>query len=182
MCATRGGVEVGVCRTYEGGLQPGDPCSYSSQCPTGNFCDSTSHTCLVGAALFQPCEATNSICASGRCEFRTDAGNQSICVPFLNQGDPCTSVSDQDCGPTMRCVEGHAGLWCAAKAAAGESCSSDTDCASGNRCSNGVCAVGVCARDSCQNCSETSGLTLMLFLSMVVVGNPLKRWRRRRSG
>ncbi|MBN2358469.1 MAG: hypothetical protein JXR83_03390 [Deltaproteobacteria bacterium] len=182
MCSASGEGQVGVCRTYEGGLLAGDPCSWTYQCPTGHYCSTTSHTCLVGAGLYQPCSDTDSVCADGRCEYRDDAGYQMICVPYLGLGATCTSAYDDDCGPDRRCVEVTAGRYqCAAKAAAGESCGSDDDCAGGNRCSNGVCAVGVCARDSCQNCSQNSGLTLMLFFSMVVLGNPLKRWRRRAS-
>jgi hypothetical protein len=109
-----------------------------------------------------------------------DAGYQFICLPYLAADDPCSSSGDQSCGPSQRCLEVSAGVFeCAPRAAAGESCGDDDDCASGSTCQNGVCAVGVCARDSCQNCSETSGLTLMLFFSMVIVGNPLRRWRRR---
>lgn len=132
---------LGQCDKYAGG---GGPCMYGNECKSG-FCENSTNSCSnPGSNLLNPgtpCQtndqcASNSCmdCASGSCEPGSRvcsrfALNQGCMVSYECQSNYCnstTQVCEQPAGGGNNNVR------------PGNTCESDTQCASG-KCVSGVC-------------------------------------------
>ena len=103
----------------------GGSCTSTAQCATGLDCNATTDLCTARVAENASCAAQTAICAMGL-YCRTFGGS---CVTRLADGQTCQNATA--CATALECTAHDV---CRAKAQSGEQCRSDRPCATGLRC------------------------------------------------
>ncbi len=92
-------------------------CPLGQYCAFGNFC--------IPILICAQCSGVSGSCPS--CASNNQCAPGEVCV-----GGSCQAcTSDSQCGPTAKCEATHAAVQCG--------CSTDADCAAGEKCPFGVC-------------------------------------------
>lgn len=129
----------------EAQVDPGKPCSGSSQCKAGSLCviddpTTASGTCRALPAEGQPC----AVPGNPECDSFNDYCDPVTkkCVPRAGKGGECPK--HVECAWFERCDV--VSLKCVAKGAVGSACAADDDCLDPLACVNGACGVPTTSR------------------------------------
>lgn len=146
-CAVGEECRSGQCRETGGG--GGGQCTFSFECPVGNYCDFLSGTCAAGCGTFLDCDwllsdedcVNNQCVPAGTCSSDLDCGFDEVCLGGRCEYAEC--FSDAECpgrevcdAATATCVAGP------------PECTVDGDCGAGERCSGGQCVPEVASCES----------------------------------
>lgn len=134
-------------------IEPGDPCTWSEDCPAGSFCNDRSEQCEPLREEGEECDEYDAPCAADL--FCSSESYPEVCAQPHGPGEECDRYREP-CRPELYCDTDEYPNTCVARPALGAACDSDTGCAPGARCETsygGTCVARVDEGEPCDTIS-----------------------------